>query len=161
MQVDPTWIPPVDTARPVPGMTSNFAPRGRHQDGIDAQQARHMPVDPGDLAARLARHKSLFGEVLAPVAPMQHPPVDPLRQWYNDWNSPGPANRWDAPTRLDDFRYRGISYEALQTLGHGFHTHVPSFSSTMLASSHAARPPQVGDMTADFRGLAAFQTAQQ
>ena len=80
MRASPEWIPPVEVARPVPVMTSNFAQRGLHQDGIDAQQARHMPVDPDDLAMRLARHQSLFGEVLAPVAPMQHPLVDSLRQ---------------------------------------------------------------------------------
>ena len=61
MQVDPPRIPPVDETRPVPGMFSNFDLHDRHQDGIDVQQARHMPVDPGDLAARLARHQLLFG----------------------------------------------------------------------------------------------------
>ena len=75
-----------------------------------------MPVDPGDLAARLARHQSLFGEVLAPVAAMRHPPVDPLRQWYDDCSSAGPADR------------QALAAQCL---------------------------------TADFRSLAAFRTAQQ
>ena len=63
VQVDPTWIPPIDTTRFVPGTTSNFAPPDRHQDYIDAQQARRMPINPGDRAARLVRHQSLFGEL--------------------------------------------------------------------------------------------------
>ena len=96
-------VPPVEVTRPVPEITFNFTQRGLHQDCVDGQQARYLPVDPDDLAMRLARHQSLFSEVLALVAPKQHAPVDPPRQSYQNWNAAGPANRRDAPTRLDDF----------------------------------------------------------
>ena len=126
-------------------------PRDPHMDIYEAQQARtSAAVDPNELAARLAHHQSLFGDVRVPTATLQAAPRDPMTSWYNDWNDARPQQRRDAPTRLDDFRYRGSTFAQLQDLGTVERTHVPNFGHVMLTPSHGVSPPQVADLTSGF-----------
>ena len=67
----------------------------------------------------------------------------------------------DAPTRLDDFRYRGSTFAQLQDLGTVERTHVPNFGQVMLTPSHGVSPPQVADLTSGFLGAAAFREARE
>ena len=118
-------------------------------------------VDPEDLAFRLARYLGLFGDdSVAKVTPMA--PTDPLRTWYDDWQHAAPERdtRRHAPTRLDYVMQRGCSFDVLRTLGGVERDAMPSFGHILMAPSHEARPPQVGDLTLEFQGAAAFRARQ-
>ena len=155
-----TTLPPMsfDDLRPPAVPAQSARPRDRDADIYEAQQARtSAAVDPNELAARLAHHQSLFGDLRVPTATLQAAPSDPMTSWYNDWNDAAPQQRRDAPTRLDDFRYRGSTFAQLQDLGTVERTHVPNFGHVMLTPSHGVSPPQVADLTSGFLGAAAFR----
>jgi hypothetical protein len=99
--------------------------------------------------------------MLAPTATLQAAPIDPMTSWYNDWNEASPQRRRDAPTRLDDFRYRGSTFAQLQDLGTVERTSVPSFGHVMLTPSHGVSPPQVADLTSGFLGAASFREQRE